>query len=402
MKIKPPSQISHVQLHPASYRYLLKGHPWVLKDNFTEKFKSKDRLLWATDKKTGKEFTLLNDTTHPKIKARLWSQGHVDFPQFRQDMLTRLQDSALKRKKYLLERDDIFLIFGEVDGLSGFFLLLLKEGFIIQAYSKLWKKYQKEIIPFLRENIAPKLGIKLKWISWQERGTKAQSTMTPLWGKMPQEFCVQEFGISYKINLGKGHDLGLYPDMAAIRKEFSRDFKGKKILNLYCYSGAWSLFPYAQGATSVTSLDLSSTSMEWLKENIALNKYNSHHFHFKTIDVLSGLKELKKEKELFDFIICDPPSFSHDGKKSTQALKSYRELFPLMADLLSEKGKALLFINTHALSKEKFEITMNTYAQRAKLKKIRSITPQEDILILPHFPEGNYLKGILFTKNKKG
>lgn len=143
-----PNQISHVDLHPASYKYLLKGHPWIIKDNFTAKFRAKDRLLWATDKKTGKQFTLLNDTAHPKIKARFWSVGHIDLEQFREDLLARIQSACMKRKENINERDDVFLTFGEADRLSGLFLLLLKDGIVIQSYSKIWKKYQKILFLF--------------------------------------------------------------------------------------------------------------------------------------------------------------------------------------------------------------------------------------------------------------
>jgi len=398
--------ISVVELHPASYKYLIQGHPWIIKDNFTEKFRSKDRLLWATDKKTGKQFTLINDTAHPKIKARYWSTGHIDLQQFQIDLKNRLRNSFNKRVELFNQREDIYLSIGEADRLSGLNILKLGDGIIIQSYSKFWKKYQKEIVPIIRDELAPEFQIELSWLAWQDRETEAQSKMSPLWGKLPAEFTIREFDTQYLIRLGTGHDLGLYPDMASIRKRFFHQFAEKRVLNLYSYTGAWSLYPYSSGAQHVTSVDLSAKYMDWLKENIAINDYPMEDFSFKEGDVIDSLNELIEENQKFDFIICDPPSFSSDGKKTTTSLKNYERLFPLFQKLLTEEGNALLFINTHSVSKEKFEVTMNGYAQKAKLRKVKSITPSEDIRGLDGFPEGDYLKGIFYQKgllkNNKG
>lgn len=398
--MNPPNQISVVELHPASYKYLLKGHPWIIKDNYTEKFRAKDRLLWTTDKKSGKQFTLLNDTAHPKIKARFWSTGHVDLEQFQIDLRNRLRNAFNKRVDLLSQREDIFLSVGEADRLSGLVILKLGQGILIQSYSKLWKKFQKDMVPYLRDELAVELQMEVSWIAWQDRETEAQSKLTPLWGKMPEEFTLREFNTEYKVKLAGGHDLGIYPDMAAIRKRFSYAFEGKRVLNLYSYTGAWSLYPYSAGASFVTSVDLSPKYMDWLKENIQINDYDMNDFDFKVGDVIDSMKELVASGEKFDFIICDPPSFSSDGKKTTTALKNYENIFPFLQKLISDEGQALLFINTHGLSKEKFEVTMNGFSQKARLRKVKSITPSEDIRSLEGFPEGDYLKGILYQKGK--
>ncbi len=398
MKNSSQPEITEVELHPASYRHLSSGHPWIIKDNFTEKFRAKDRLLWTTDKKSGKQFTLLNDTAHPKIKARFWCSGHIDHEQFSTDLQNRLFNAFNKRQELFQQREDIFLSVGEADRLSGLMILKLGDGILIQSYSKLWKKFQKEIIPMIRDHICVELQLDISWIAWQDRETEAQSKMSPLWGKLPEQITIREFDTQYLIKLNQGHDLGIYPDMASIRKRFSHQLEGKKVLNLYSYTGAWSLFPYSRGASSVTSVDLSAKYMDWLKENIEINDYNMSDFDFKVGDVFQSLNQLVEDGERFDFIVCDPPSFSSDGKKTTTSLKNYERLFPLFSQLLNEEGQALLFINTHSVSKQKFEVTMNGYAQKARVRKVKSITPSEDIRSLDGFPEGDYLKGILYQK----
>lgn len=399
MKCKTlPPAIAEVELHPASYRHLSNGHPWIIKDNYTEKFRAKDRLLWSRDQKAEKDYTLLNDTAHPKIKARFWCSGHIDLNQFMIDLENRLLNSFNKRVELFTQREDIFLSVGEADRLSGLVILKLGDGILIQSYSKLWRKFQKEIIPMIRDRISVELQMDIAWIAWQERETGAQSTMSPLWGKLPDDMVLREFDTQYLIKLNQGHDLGIYPDMASIRKSFSYRFEGKRVLNLYSYTGAWSLFPYSRGASFVTSVDLSAKYMDWLKQNIELNDYPLEDFSFKVGDVLQSLNELVQAGEKFDFIFCDPPSFSSDGKKTTTSLKNYERLFPLFGELLNEEGQALLFINNHSVSKQKFEVTMNGYAQKARVRKVKSVTPGEDVRSLDGFPEGDYLKGILYQK----
>lgn len=392
-------ELSPVDLHPASYRHLSQGHPWVIKDQYTEKFRAKARLLRATDKKTGKEFILLGDTAHPKVKARLWQQFpkgiQSDFD-FLQSLKERLEEAIKKRMPEQDKREDFFLVFGEADFLPGLFLLQLGQGVVIQSYARYWKKFQKDLIPLLKE-IFPKLNLEIKWMAWQERDDSKKTSLIPLWGKLPEEEVVSEFGVKYLVKFNEGYDLGLYPDMAAIRESLPFDWKDKKVLNLYAYTGAWSLYPLSQGAKAAVSVDLSGKYLNWLEQNLALNSFESRHRSIES-DTQKALEQLIKEGEEFDFILCDPPSFSSDGKKTQTSLKAYKNLLPLLEKLLSPKGQLLSFINTHSVTRKKYEETMKEYSGKTKLRKIKSIGLQKDCPLIKNFPEGDYLKGILFQK----
>jgi 23S rRNA (cytosine1962-C5)-methyltransferase len=388
-----------VQLHPASYRHLSQGHPWVLKDSYTEKFRAKERLLLAVDKKSRKSFILLTDTAHPKIKARLWDTLEGDVPEhydFISILKKRIQSSLAKREKFITQREDLFLTFGEADFLPGLFIMKLGEGLIIQSYARYWKKFQKDLIPILRELLQDS-PYAVSFIAWQERDDSKKTPLVPVWGKMPEEITVREFDIHYKVKLTQGYDLGLYPDMAAIRESLPFNWKDKKVLNLYSYTGAWSLYPMAKGASEVVSVDLSAKYLEWLEENISLNSFLASHQSLAS-DTQRALKELLKDGQTFDFILCDPPSFSSDGKKTQTSLKAYQQLLPLIKDLLAPKGEALLFINTHSITRKKFEEQMKIYNSKVGLKKIKSLGLKDDCPLIKNFPEGDYLKGLLYKR----
>lgn len=400
MSQKSPEQI--VDLHPASYRHLGEGHPWVIKDKYTEQFRSKTRFLIAKDKKTDKQFLLLNDTAHPKIKARLWKADFIEnesiFETFLLDLKERLQVSLEKRAPLLEahERENIFLAFGEADSLPGLFLLKLGEGLIIQSYARYWKKFQKDLLPILKDF---KESIGFQWIAWQEREDTKTSLLQPLLGKMPDEMIVKEWGVQYKIKLTQGYDLGLYTDMAAIREKCQSEFRGKSFLNLYSYTGAWSLFALANGATEVKSSDLSKKYLSWLEENIELNNFTGNHQSLPG-DNLKTLRDLQKSGKSFDLILCDPPSFSSDKKKTTSAMKAYEEILPLLSSITNPGGKALCFLNTHSISWNKFESKIQEISSPLGFRVSGKLKLNNDCPVMKGFPEGNYLKGVILKKVK--
>lgn len=400
MTQKPAEQ--YVELHPASYRHLNEGHPWVIKDKFTESFRAKARFLVAKDPKGNKQFVLLNDTAHPKIKARLWKSQESELgdlsEEFLKDLKERLVTSIEKRSEVLkgAERDNVFLAFGEADELPGLFLLKLGQGLIIQSYACYWRKFQKELMPLLKE-LKDHLSLGIDWISWQEREDSKTSLLQPLLGKMPEEMTIQEWGVQYNIKLTQGYDLGLYTDMSAIREKCKNDFQGKTLLNLYSYTGAWSLFALSKGAKEVVSSDLSRKYLDWLEENIALNKFEGKHTSIEG-DNLTTLRNLIKEGKTFDRILCDPPSFSSDKKKTTSALKAYEEILPLLSELTSPDGKIICFLNTHSVGWNKYESKIREISGSLGFKLEGKLKLGVDCPVKKGFPEGNYLKGIILKK----
>jgi len=398
---------SKQELHPASYRHLSAGHPWVIKDRYTDAIGAKDRLIQCVCKKSGDPFLLIADTAHPKIKARLWSQPEEP-DSFSPDaffsvLRERLIDAISDRSAILAgrSREDMFLAFGEADFLPGLFLMRLGDGLVIQSYSGFWKKIQKELIPLIKEALT-EAGFDgmISWISWQERNDQKHSPLKPIFGKMPDSSIIKEFGLSYLTRFESGYDLGLYPDMAAIRERFKNSFKSKKVLNLYAYTGAWSLFALSKGASIVTSVDLSQKYIDWLEENIALNQAKLPGEHQSICsDVSTALKRLEKTNaQEFDFIICDPPSFSSDGKKTSNSLKSNEQHINHFSTLLSKGGEVIVFVNTHALSWKKVKETLILAGKKNKLKMMGTISLSSDCPTLSSFPEGEYLKGLHFKK----
>jgi len=125
--------------------------------------------------------------------------------------------------------------------------------------------------------------------------------------KREEEEIVQENGAQFYVNLHDYLDTGLFLDHREIRKQVFDMSKGKKVLNLFAYTGSVSVFAALGGATSVTTVDMSNTYINWAKRNFRLNNLGGYHQFIKA-DCLSWIRECEQQ---YDLIFIDPPSFSN-------------------------------------------------------------------------------------------
>lgn len=123
---------------------------------------------------------------------------------------------------------------------------------------------------------------------------------------------VQESGLQFKVNLTDYLDTGLFLDHRPLRQKFREEAKDKKVLNLFAYTGAFSVYAAAGGATEVTTVDMSATYINWSKENFALNNLNTAKHIFVQSDTMQFLKSLNDQR--YDLVFVDPPAFSNSKK----------------------------------------------------------------------------------------
>src|SRR5437764_5797197 len=127
------------------------------------------------------------------------------------------------------------------------------------------------------------------------------------------EFIIEENALKFKINLSDYVDTGLFLDHRITREMVRREANDKKVLNLFCYTGSFSVYAAAGGASEVQSVDLSNTYLQWAKENMRLNGFiNAKRYTYFQADVLQLLDEVKEN--YFDLIILDPPTFSNSKR----------------------------------------------------------------------------------------
>lgn len=402
------------EIHPTSIKMIQKGNPWVTLDKYSEQFNPHDKFIVASNNR--KPFALLlHDPKHPTVRARLWSkEGNFgnQIKNFKNDFIKRAQEAFKQRKdQNIIEtRSNFYLLFGEADRVPGLFIQLLNDQVLVQSYSYFWDKYQDIIIQTITSQLKHLFDLEITRENiWMQSRASFDEVKSPAKCLAPnlsfKRIEINEFGCKYKISLGEFYDIGLYTDMSAIRESLTDIFKeSKSVLNLYSYTGAFSLFALKNGADHVTSVDLSEKYLEMLSENIVLNEGLDASKHTSmAMSVEDSFKEFKKTNKTFDLIINDPPSSSTDGLKRTSALKEYEKQLPLLCKMLSENGKMILFLNTHKVTKRKFSEKLENVIKDKKLnlKITKFLSLNSDCPAMPKFAEGSYLKGFIIEKTQE-
>lgn len=185
-------------------------------------------------------------------------------------------------------------------------------------------------------------------------------------------FTVQEFGVSLNVNLHDYLDTGLFLDHRPTRHWIQQQAKGKRFLNLFCYTGAATAHAAVGGAAQTTSVDLSRTYLNWAKDNLRLNGLvpGGHH-RFIQADCLLWLAE---NREQFDLIFLDPPTFSNSARMS-DTLDIQRDHPALLKDAMAALAAdgVLVFSNNF----RRFKLDQSIIEQY-DVKEVTHLTVPED------------------------
>lgn len=128
-------------------------------------------------------------------------------------------------------------------------------------------------------------------------------------GSQKQEFTVEEGGLNFIVNLSDYLDTGLFLDHRLTRAMVREQAEGKRLLNLFCYTGSFTVYAAAGGAHETVSIDLSNTYVDWASRNLALNGMDNEPNRLIRGDVLQLLPSLPDDH--FDIVVLDPPTFSN-------------------------------------------------------------------------------------------
>lgn len=199
-----------------------------------------------------------------------------------------------------------------------------------------------------RQTIAQVLEVSPDVIYMKERQRKAgRQAQYEKFAEQKVERIVPEGGLNFIINLTDYLDTGLFLDHRITRGMVRDDARGMNVLNLFCYTGSFSVYAAHGGAATVTSVDLSKTYINWAKRNMQYNKlYKDEKHAFVNADVLDWLQDVPPAS--FDLIVCDPPTFSN-SKRMEDNFDVQRDHVPLIKKLLkacTENGK-IYFSNNY-------------------------------------------------------
>ena len=175
----------------------------------------------------------------------------------------------------------------------------------------------------------------------------------------------EEHGLQYRLKAEQGLSPGLFLDQRQNRLWLKENAAGRKVLNLFAYTSGFSLCAAAGGAAEVVSVDTSKSSLEWAKENFALNGLAGDHIDFWTAEARFFLRGCQSKDRRFDVIICDPPSFSRSQEGVFRIEDDLAGLTEQMLAVLEPGGTALISTNYQGWSQAQLESVVGKAATGA-------------------------------------
>lgn len=306
----------------------------------------------------------------------------------------RLKEAWLYRKDYILSNhlEAYRLVQGEGDGLPGLIVDNYSGSYLITFQNEAFRPAKAILMEFLKKLHCQGPATSPPNFFWFENFTGKSFECL---NSNIEIKTIREADLLFEVRLGDGQHTGLFLDQRENRPLVRKWAKKKKVLNLFCYTGAFTVAAFKGGAKEVHSVDLSKNVLKCLTRNLALNELPEENSHLYSMDVFLFLKNRLVEGEKFDLIILDPPSFSRTKGKNFSTEKNLAELIQTCTGLLAEAGKLFISLNTRKVSLERFQHLVRLALQGTPLKLLKNFSVPLDFHLTPEEQKNPYLKTCL-------
>ncbi len=378
---------------------LLRRHPWIFSGALKNPDAADSGDIVRVVSEDGRYLATAAFSAQSQIAARVLTfdeSATIDEAFFR----ARIASAMARRATLAAESNAYRIIHGESDGLPGLVVDKYDDVAVIQL-STAGIEPQRELLAKL---VAELTGVKTvyersdadvrKLEGLEERNGLAHGA--PLGGPTR----IVEGGMQIEVDIAHGHKTGFYLDQRdnrALTRALSRD---KEVLNCFCYSATMSAAAMLGGAKSVMSIDSSGPALESGKHIAALNGCDLGRMEWVEADVFAHLRKLRDQAKQFDLIILDPPKLAPTAHHVEKASRAYKDINLLGFKLLRPGGMLMTYSCSGGVSVDLFQKIVAGAALDAGVDAqiTRRLSAGMDHPVSIHFPEGEYLKGLLLTK----
>lgn len=291
------------------------------------------------------------------------------------------------------------LVHGEGDNLPGLIIDYYDGVCVMQAHSAGMFRSKK----FIADALVKVYGDKLKAVYDKSSGTapfKAGLDLVDgyIWKRedfSDNEQAVLENGNRFLVNWTEGQKTGFFLDQRENRALVGKYSKGRNVLNLFCYTGGFSIYALASGAKHVDSVDSSRKAMDMVDRNVALNGFDSTQHTSYCADAIDFLKNVEEDK--YDLMIVDPPAFAKHRGALNNALRAYQRLNAAAISKVAPGGLVFTFSCSQVVDKEAFALAVFSAAAQCgrSVRILDRLNQPCDHSVNIYHPEGEYLKGLL-------
>jgi methyltransferase len=385
-----------IQLRHGKAESLKRFHPWIfsgaiqrMPDNLTE-----GQLVRVIDHKG--DFLAIGHYQIGSIAIRVLSfvERNIDNEFWKE----RLSEAFNMRCSIgLVGREDnntLRLVHGEGDQLPGLIIDLYGKTAVMQAHSVGMHLYRKEIAAALIdvckgiiENVYYKSETTLPF-----KADLHEKDGFIIGGN--EDNIAIEYGLKFHIDWLRGQKTGFFIDQRENRKLLEQYSIGKNVLNMFCYTGGFSVYALRGGATRVTSVDSSAKAIDLTRANAELNfPGDSRHDAYAE----DAFKFLERAGDDYELIVLDPPAFAKHKGALRNALKGYTRLNAIAISKIRKGGIIFTFSCSQAVNKDQFRLAVFTAAAQAgrHVRILHQLHQPADHPINIYHPEGEYLKGLV-------
>jgi 23S rRNA (cytosine1962-C5)-methyltransferase len=385
-----------VHLTPAGLRAVRAGHPWLFDSGISREPDAGDAGSLAVLFDTARKFAGIGlyDPGAP-IRVRVLHAGEqltIDDAWLRQ----RLSESIERRRELADDpsTDGYRLIHGENDGLPGIVVDRYAGTLVLKLDTAAWLPH----VDLLRGLLVDTTGCDNMVLRLSRHITPESGPVNGdvLHGDNPGSIIFSENNIRFEADPVAGQKTGFFLDQRDNRAKVEQLASGHDVLNVFAYTGAFSLYAMRGGARSVISLDISKPALAACQRNIALNQHDpkiaAARHETLAADAFDALAEFADSGRRFGMVILDPPSFARRQRDVDGAVAAYRRVARLGTRLLANNGILVAASCSARVTSETFFDTVNGVV---KAENRRLIELQRTAHALDHpigFPEGAYLK----------
>lgn len=394
-------------LLPGKERSLLRHHPWIFAGAIAKiQGKPGAGSTVAVLSDSGKFIGRAAYSPTSQIRARIWSWDEtepIDHAFFKRKIATALD----YRQRWIKNTTAVRLIFGEADGLPGLIVDRYDDTLVAQFLSAGVEFWKDALVEILVSQTGCQRVYERSDASVREREGLPQ-TKGLIWGEAaPGPITATENSIRYIIDVLGGHKTGFYIDQRDNRQWVAELAQGKRVLNMFSYTGGFSLAALKGGASSVLSVDSSGDALALAKEQARLNGFDESRAQWIDADAFETLRRFRAEGQKFDLVILDPPKFAPSAQHLPRAKKAYKDINRTAMQLLEPKGLLLTFSCSGAMDLQLFEQVIAGSAMeasthlndpRAGFRILKVLSSGMDHPKLTSFPEGDYLKGLMLER----
>lgn len=372
------------------------GHPWIFRDALPRELQRA---------KPGTLVPVLDPSGHTLGHGLLDDEGAVAVRMVSLESSFRLTrevvlDRVTRAKAYreaMIEPGNLGacrVVHGEADQIPGVGVDRLGDYLLIYKYSRCADAFLDELVASLEQVYSPRgiyLQDRLRSVTADERRPGAAHVA----GRVAEgEFEVEEDGLRFVVDVTAPVSPGLFLDLREGRQMAERLAPGKRVLNLFSFTGAFALRAVRAKAAQVCNVDAAARSHARCRQNLTASKLDPEACEALTGDCFKFLERFRQRDRQFDLVIVDPPPFSNVKGAVFSALKDWNRLMQAICPVVAPCGHVLAVCNAARLSDEEFHLALgegcHAAGRRANIVGQCGLPP--DFPVLPAFTEGRYLK----------